>query len=185
MITFERSNRLADAVLAFEVLKNLKNFYPGFEYWYANKVVPAVVTGDDILICAKEHNKIVGVALGKKRQDEVKLRCIRVDESYQKRGTGLHLVDKMLVALGHDKPHCTVSEEMLHDFSRPFINHYKFALNAVSKGMYRRHKLEYVFNGDETAPTNIDDGYFSPGTTKVDARELALQEEVFGWLGPR
>jgi hypothetical protein len=52
----------------------------------------------------------------------------------------------MLRALDCDKPLATVSEEMLHQFSRPFINHFGFELTEVDKGRYRAGKLEYVFN---------------------------------------
>jgi hypothetical protein len=52
----------------------------------------------------------------------------------------------MLRELNDDKPHCTVSEEMLHLYSRAFINHYRFDLGRVDKGAYRPNKLEYVFN---------------------------------------
>lgn len=146
MITFEKSVRLADAMLAKNMLDGLENYYPGFEYWYVNKCMPGIVLGPDILIVAREHGQIVGVALGKKRDDEKKLRCIRVQPSYQNRGTGLHLIDRMLREMDDDKPLCTVSEEMMHMYSRAFVNHYKFDLTSVEKGMYRPNRLEYVFN---------------------------------------
>lgn len=185
MISIVRTNRLADAVLAFEVVKGLKNLYPGLGFWYNNKVVPGIVTGEDILIVAKDRDKIVGVSLGKKRDYETKLRMVRVDPEYQKSGLGLKLVDKMLVALDCDKPFCTVSEEMLHDFSRPFINKYKFTLSTVQKGMYRPRKLEYVFNEPEAGASNIDETYFAPSNIIIAPEELELHTEVFSHLAPR
>ena len=86
------------------------------------------------------------MALGKHADDEIKLRCVRVLPEYQNRGTGLHLVDRMLTLLDCDKPHCTVAEEMFHSYSRAFINHFRFNLDEVTKGMYRPGKLEYIFN---------------------------------------
>lgn len=146
MIHYEKTARLADVILAKNMLEGLENYYPGFQYWYVNQCMPGIITGPDKLIVAREHGQIVGVVLGKKRDDETKLRCIRVMPSHQNRGTGLHLIDRMLRELDDDKPHCTVSEEMLHLYSRAFINHYKFDLNSVDKGTYRPNKLEYVFN---------------------------------------
>lgn len=101
--------------------------------------------GTDVLMVARDKLQVVGAALGKKG-DETKLRCVRVLPEYQNRGVGIHLVEKMLVSLDKDKPHCTVAEEMLHDFSRPFINLFKFELSSVEKGLYRKGKLEYIFN---------------------------------------
>jgi ribosomal protein S18 acetylase RimI-like enzyme len=146
MIHYEKTARLADVLLAKGMLDNLENYYPGFQYWYVNKCMPGIVTGPDKLIVAREHGQIVGVVLGKKHEDETKLRCIRVLPSHQNRGTGLHLIDRMLRELDDDKPHCTVSEEMLHLYSRAFVNHYRFDLARVDKGAYRPNKLEYVFN---------------------------------------
>lgn len=136
---YEQTKRLADAMLAKGLLDSLGEHYPDFEHWYVNKCMPGVIV-------ARDGGKMVGVALGKRRDSEVKLRCVRVAQDYQNKGTGLHLIDRMLRALDCDKPHCTVSEEMLHQYSRAFINRYGFDLTEVNKGLYRPSKLEYVFN---------------------------------------
>jgi GNAT superfamily N-acetyltransferase len=146
MIQYETTRRLADAILAKGMLNGLENYYPGFQYWYVNKCMPGIVLGPDILILAREHGQIVGLAIGKKREEEVKLRCIRVLPQYQNRGTGLHLIDHMLHALDDDKPYCTVPEEMMHQYSRAFINRYRFSLDRVDRGPYRKGVLEYGFN---------------------------------------
>lgn len=149
MIHYEKSVRLTDVAMAKNMLEGLENYYPGFQYWFTNQCMPGILVGPDILIVAKDKGQVVGVALGKKRKQEVKLRCVRVLPSHQNRGTGLQLIDHMLRELDSDKPHCTVSEEMLHLYSRAFINHYKFDLARIDKGAYRKGKLEYVFNAPE------------------------------------
>lgn len=146
MLEFSQTRSLVDAFLAKDLLSSLDVHYPGFEHWYINKCMPGVLVGDDVMIVAKDQGKLVGVALGKKREDETKLRCVRVLPQYQNRGAGLHLIDRMLKALDCDKPHCTVSEELLHQYSRAFVNRYHFDLTEVVKGLYRKQKLEYVFN---------------------------------------
>lgn len=151
MIEYQKTTRLADAILTKGVLDSLETYYPDFGYWYVNKCMPGIVTGSDSLIVAKDHGQIVGVALGKKHPDETKLRCVRVLPQYQNKGIGLHLVDRMLRDLDDDKPHCTVSEELMHQYSRAFINLFKFNLSSVDKGLYRPNKLEYVFNGSNAA----------------------------------
>lgn len=151
MIEYEKTSRLSDAILAKGMLDGLENYYPGFQYWYVNKCMPGIVLGPDVLIVAREHGQIIGLSLGKKRENEVKLRCIRVLPQYQNRGTGLHLMDRMLHALDNDKPYCTVAEEMLHLYSRPFINAYGFTVDRVDRGAYRKGVLEYGFNAPRDA----------------------------------
>lgn len=138
----------SDFVRAFQVLpmlRSLNAFYQDFEHWYINTVVPGLVVGNDKMVIALDEQKIVGVALGKK-SDETKLRCVRVLPEYQSTGIGIRLIDKMIDVLQCEKPHCTVAEELLHQYSRAFVNRYGFDLTGVEKGLYRKGKLEYMFN---------------------------------------
>lgn len=151
MIHYEITRRLTDAILAKGMLDGLESYYPGFQFWYVNKCMPGIVLGPDILIVAREHGQIVGICIGKKRDGEVKLRCVRVLPHYQNRGVGLQLIDRMLRALNNDKPYCTVPEELMHTYSRPFINHYGFSLDRVDRGPYRKGVLEYGFNAPREA----------------------------------
>jgi GNAT superfamily N-acetyltransferase len=149
MLTYERRNSLTDTVVALNLLRNVENYYPGFEYWYINKAMPGIMVGEDVLLFAKDNDKCVGVALGKKSEEEVKLRCVRVLPEYQKRGTGIHLIEKMLLELDCDKPRCTVSEELFHDFARPFIRYFDWDLDDAVKNLYRDNKVEYIWNSPE------------------------------------
>ncbi|MNR71768.1 hypothetical protein D3C71_24460 [compost metagenome] len=143
---FEQTKSTVEALMALPMLASLDSLYPDFGHWYINTVVPGVVVGTDTLLLAKDQGKVVGVALGKKGTDETKLRCIRVLPEYQNRGTGLRLIDRMLDILECAKPHCTVAEELMHTYSRAFVNRYGFELSRVDKGRYRPGKLEYAFN---------------------------------------
>lgn len=147
MIEYASSARLTDLAMTRNLLRDLDVYYPDFGYWYTNKCMPGIMTGPDKLIVAKDAGQVIGVALGKLGEDETKLRCVRVLPEYSNKGVGIRLIEKMLRTLNDDKPHCTVAEEMLHQFSRPFINLFQFDLTQVEKGMYRDGKLEYVFNG--------------------------------------
>lgn len=146
MIQYNQSTRLADIALAKVMLKELDAYYPGFDDWYVNRCMPGIMTGNDTLVVARDKHDVVGIALGK-TGEEKKLRCVRVLPQYRNRGVGLHLIERTLRLLDADRPLCTVSEEMMHQFSRPFINMFGFNLSSVEKGMYRRGKLEYIFNG--------------------------------------
>lgn len=114
--------------------------------WYTNKCMPDILLGKNVLLLAKDKDNIIGLGIGKKDLEETKLRCIRVSTGYSNRGIGIRLTDRMLRLLNKDKPHCTVPEEMLHGFSRPFVNEFKFDLSHITKGEYRKGKLEYHFN---------------------------------------
>ena len=145
-MNIEQSNHFVQAFQVLPMLRSLDDLYPGFESWYVNTVVPGVVLGQDTLLLAKDEGRIVGVALGKKTAEETKLRCVRVLPSHENTGIGLRLIESMLEALECDKPHCSVAEELLHTYSRPFVNRYGFRLSGVDKGAYRKGKLEYRFN---------------------------------------
>lgn len=132
-----------EALLAFPFLQSIDRFYPDIADWFVNTVVPGMGEGSSVLLLAKEHQRVVGMALGKTGA-ECKLRCLRTDGSYS--GLGVRLLDSMLDHLQIAKPHCTVSEELLGQYSRLFVNRYGFDLSHVSKGQYRPGKLEYHFN---------------------------------------
>lgn len=123
-------------------LSGLSNLYPDFNSWFANKVAQST---DSIILIAQEGEHLAGVALGKKG-NEPKLRCIRVREDLQGSGLGLRLIDPMLDHIQSNKPHVTVAEEMMHSYSRAFVKRYGFVLSNVTKGEYRKGKLEYHWN---------------------------------------
>lgn len=145
MINYAVSKNMVEAFIALDMLRHLENYYPDFEYWFVNKVIPGLVIEKDLMLLAKDNDKIIGVSLVKKAEEN-KLRCVRVLPEYQKKTVGIHLIEKSLLLLNDDKPVCSVSEEMFHDFSRPFINYFNFNLSYVDKGAYRPAKLEYFFN---------------------------------------
>lgn len=130
--------------MAFPFLRSIDRYYPEISDWFVNSVVPGLESGSSVLLLAKDNQRVVGMALGKSGQEK-KLRCLRTDGSYS--GLGIRLLDRMIEEIETDKPHCTVSEELLHGYSRIFTNRYGFDLSHVSKGQYRAGKLEYHFNG--------------------------------------
>lgn len=142
----EASSTLADALEALPFLQSLDRYYPHIAQWYLETVVPDVLAGRGTLLLAREGGQLAGVALGKRSPDETKLRCVRVAPPWQNTGVGLRLIERMFEALETERPHCTVSEELLHQYSRPFVMRYGFELTAVEKGLYRKGKLEYRFN---------------------------------------
>lgn len=144
----ESVSEFVPAFSALPFIASLNQYYPDIDYWYVNKVVPGLILGNDKLLIARDvKGNIAGIALGKSSEEESKLRCVRVHPDHQNSGLGIRLIDKMLELIEERRPGVTVAEEMFHLYSRAFITRYGFDLSDVTKGRYRRGKLEYAFNG--------------------------------------
>ena len=143
MVTIHQSSNAVEALLASPFLHSIDRYYPDINHWFINTVLPGLQLGESVLLLAKDGNNLVGMALGKTGREK-KLRCVRTTGEHS--GLGLRLIETMFEKLETTTPHCTVSEELLGQYSRMFINRYGFDLNHVSKGEFRRGKLEYHFN---------------------------------------
>lgn len=147
--TYRYAEKLGDFISVQRLLSKLETEYPDFNSWYWNKIIPKVSnsnTGTKIIITEK-YGDLVGASIIKKDGNERKLCALRVIEKYQSRGIGLHLIDRSLKELDCSKPLCSVSQSMINEYSRIFINKYDFNLTYVYKGIYNRGMLEYEFNG--------------------------------------
>ena len=146
MISLIRTSNVVEALLAKPFLDGLDAYYPDFSHWYINRVVAEIQDPSNFILIAKDGKDVVGVALGKRDKSETKLRCVRIHRDLKSTGLGVRLIDSMIDHLGVRHPHCTVSEELIHQYSRIFVNRYGFHLSSVDKGKYRKGKLEYCFN---------------------------------------
>ena len=144
---FRNATNLLELKASYQILTKLEESYPDFYDWYWNKVVPGILTNQDQLILAYNKNDLVGISILKNNPDEKKLRALRITEKFQSKGYGLYLIDESLKRLETDKPLCSVSNKMIDDYSRIFINRYKFDLTYVYKNLYTKDSLEYEFNG--------------------------------------
>ena len=146
---FRNPNSLIELYQAYTLLEPVSELYPEFSDWYFDKVIPGVIQGNDKIILLEKRNEIAGISIIKKGEDESKLRCLRIADKFQKNGLGLYLIDESLKQLDCPNPVVSVAEEMMHDYSRIFINRYGFDLTHVYKGLYRDGFLEYEFNGKQ------------------------------------
>lgn len=149
MLEFKTISNIIEAKQCLNILKSLNNYYPNFDYWFWNKVVPDSLNKDGEIIIALKQNIIVGVSIIKNNSQEKKLRCLRIKDEYQNKGYGLYLIDESLKRLNEDKPILTVSEDMFPSYARIFINRYNFEMTYVHKNLYQKNKLEYEFNNFE------------------------------------
>jgi len=144
--TYEKVKDLPRLGWIYHQIKFLDNYYPKFEEWYFNKFIKSVLIGNDVALLMKRGDNLIGVSLLKKDKHEIKLRALRIFPNYQNKGYGLFLLDQSLKELDHPLPHCTVSEELINQYARIFIDRYGFSLDYVSRNMYRKGKNEYLFN---------------------------------------
>lgn len=151
MIQAVRRNRFKSTVHPVQIdyalgfLLPISQSYPGFEKWYADKVVPGVMLGTRRLTIIEREGVIAGVGIAKNELGEKKLCTIRVNAAYEGRGIGVRIFDDLLDWLGTDRPLATVSEEKMPAFERIFSRQ-GFVLTSVGNGVYRPGRLEYYFN---------------------------------------
>lgn len=154
---YKEANTLVDYLETLDLIKVLGNYYPNFNHWYWNKVIPRIEDNINTIIMGYNKNQLVGISIIKNSEDEKKLCALRVKDEFKNKGYGLHMIDKSLNLLNTDKPLCSVSSDMINDYSRIFINKYQFDLTYVYNGLYTKGKLEYEFNGNQKL--KIESGY--------------------------
>jgi len=127
----------------YSCLKDAKKYYPNFEKWYHEKVIPDLINFKRELIIERRNKDIVGLSIIK--LEENKLCTLKIMDRFQNRGLGLKLFEKSFKQLNTDKPFLTVSEEKLPEFKKIF-DYYKFNLTSIHDSLYRDGKKEYFFN---------------------------------------
>jgi len=128
-------------------ISHSKKYYPNFDRWYFNNVIPSILIGDKEFVFEIKNEKIVGVAIIK--HSEKKLCHLSIFNEYRNRGYGLSLFEKVFEKLDTKKPYLTVSEEKYVEFKKLF-DYYGFKLSYIQIGAYRKNKIEYFFNKKET-----------------------------------
>lgn len=144
-ITLEQVKDPVQALLSKPFITGLDPFYPNISDWYHYQVVGRLDDNESVLIHAYDGGRLVGVSIAK-RGSQTKLRCVRVTKDLEGIGLGIRLINHTLELLEQERPLITVSEELFHQYSRAFHHYYNFKLEQVAKGLYRKGKLEYVYN---------------------------------------
>lgn len=125
-------------------LKDTKRYYPNFDQWFCNTVVPGLVNSNRQILIEVIEEKVAGISIIK-NSSEKKISTIKVTENFHGQKIGYNLFQRSFEALNTEKPFCTVSEEKLPLFQNIF-NYYGFKLTSVHEGLYRKGKKEYFFN---------------------------------------
>ena len=135
-----------DEIAIFHFLAEARQYYPSFDMWYFQKVIPEIRSGKREILSEVRDGKIVAIAILKNTSQEKKICTVRVSEEFKNKGLGIRLFQKAFKILQTDKPFLTVSEEKLPDFQKIF-DYFKFEQTAVLENYYREGKKEYIFNG--------------------------------------
>lgn len=131
----------------FKNIKYLREDYPGFDFWFWNKVVPEVESGsgEREIIAVNNVSELIGVSILKKTNEESKICTLVVFPQFEKRGYGVKLFDKSFEFLEDRKPLLSVSEKNHHKYKRIF-DFYGFELTSVKNGIYIPNKMEFFYN---------------------------------------
>lgn len=127
-------------------LTDLSGFYPEFNSWLYNKMIPGIVSGERSILLEHRRGTLSGLAILKNSEFEQKLCCLRVLPEFQGSGVGLRLFERAFELLNNDRPLLSVAEEQIPVFQKLF-NYYGFELEKKYTGYYRPLKDELSFNG--------------------------------------
>lgn len=152
-LILNRSLLLADGELfsiqqdaVFGRLAQLSHFYPKFNHWYREKVIPGLTSGEREIILKFSDQRLAGIAILKISESERKLCCLRVLDEFHGSGVGVHLFRDSFDRLGTSKPLLSVASEQAEKFERIFT-FFGFQKVAEYPGMYRKNNTETSFNG--------------------------------------
>lgn len=62
---FKQYDRLVNLMRIYHEFKDLDNYYPDFQNWYHNKLVPNIMNGNGTALALLDRNEIVGISLFK------------------------------------------------------------------------------------------------------------------------
>ncbi|NSX16165.1 GNAT family N-acetyltransferase [Cupriavidus taiwanensis] len=147
--------------LALNHLREVSGYYPEFEQWLAERVVPGLILGERSILLSESRGVLSGLAVVKDTPAEQKLCCLRVLPPFQGSGVGLKLFDRAFDVLENRTPLLSVAEEQIAVFDKIF-RYYGFELAATYPEFYRPTKNEYSFNGLLVGP----DSRLGPNSTR-------------------
>lgn len=127
-------------------LGDLRLFYPEFNSWISNVVIPGIIAGERSIILEYRQDDLAGLAILKDSLAEKKLCCLQVMPKFQGSGIGLSLFEKSFELLNTKNPLLSISEEQKNNFLKIF-KYYGFELGEAYHQYYRPLKTEISFNG--------------------------------------
>jgi len=128
-------------------LHDLKGFYPDFDTWITDKVLPGITVGERSILTEYRDGELAALAIVKDDGLEKKLCSLRVLPGYQNsRGIGVRMFERSFELLDTAMPLLSVAQEQMPKFDRLFT-HFGFAKSGEHMGLYRPGVTEFAFNG--------------------------------------
>ena len=120
--------------------------YPAFSVWYNDLFTDDLYLKPEreIMICEKEY-RIAGVTILKRTKEEAKICTMYVAKQYRHNGIGQMLMELSLEWLKNQKPVITLDSSKEPEFTG-ILNHFGFALQKRSCGLYRPGKVELIYS---------------------------------------
>ena len=146
-------NYFNDCISLFNFFDNLQkdkildlyDFYPNFNIWFNNVVIPDFIKGNRTVILELRFSKIIGVAI-LKHSDENKICTLNVLKEYQNKGIGIKLFELSMKYLNDDYPLLSVDNQRLIQFEKVF-HHFGYTYNSEYPDLYIENNTEISFNG--------------------------------------
>ncbi|MFV8671605.1 GNAT family N-acetyltransferase [Ralstonia pseudosolanacearum] len=128
-------------------VQDLKDFYPSFDVWFSERVLPGLSTGDRSILVEYRQGGLAGLAILKDDGMEKKLCCLRVLPGFQNvHGLGVRMFQRAFESLETERPLLSVAEERRPTFQRLF-DYFDFELAEEYPSAYRIGRSEFAFNG--------------------------------------
>lgn len=124
----------------------LKANYPGFDKWFACKVLPGLFAGERTVMIEERDSGAAGLLILKHTDAEKKLCTLRIRPHFESKGLGVRLFQIAFEILKTERPLLSVSETSMPKFERLF-QHFGFAKEGVYEERYLPKVDEFSFNG--------------------------------------
>lgn len=123
-------------------LSVIRDCYPGFHKWFAQKVLPNVSSGERLVFGVKKHGNLNGAMILKKTPSEIKLCTLYIGETARHEHIGSDLVRIASEELQTYKIPVTVSETNIEWFiDNPSFNFY---IVGTRHDLYKTGVTEYT-----------------------------------------
>lgn len=152
-----KTTNIIELTQLLPLIESIEIFYPDIKHWYLNKVIPRVVLNKNniVFIAKNESGNLIGFIIGKDTKKEKKICCVMILPEYRNNGYAIKLIEEMQKELKTNKPHCSVSEDMLPLYEKIFIKHFNWELKEVISNLYVEGKKEYFFNSPNVKKSKI------------------------------
>lgn len=138
--------RPSESAEVYSCLSHLESYYPDFERWYWDTVVPGITEGTRMVRVVRRDDEIIAALIAKRECAERKLCTLWVRPDFVGHGVGVRLIEEGRRWVGEASPLASVPEERMPELGGILVR-MGFVLTQKLDSFYRPGKAEFVFNG--------------------------------------